>query len=70
VEGIELKIEGMSCEHCVARTEKALAAVTGVNEVEVRLEPEPGVATVTGENVNLDDLINAVDQAGFTASAS
>jgi len=68
VEGIELKIEGMSCEHCVARTEKALAAVTGVNQVEVRLEP--GAATVTGENVNLDDLINAVDEAGFTASAS
>jgi copper chaperone CopZ len=68
VESIELEIEGMSCEHCVARTEKALAAVTGVNEVEVRLEP--GAATVTGENVNLDDLINAVDEAGFTASAS
>ncbi len=68
MESIELKIEGMSCEHCVARTEKALAAVTGVNEVEVRLEP--GAATVTGENVNLDDLIDAVDQAGFTASAS
>jgi copper chaperone CopZ len=68
VEGIELKIEGMSCEHCVARTEKALAAVTGVSEVEVRLEP--GAATVTGENVSVHDLIDAVDQAGFTATAS
>ncbi len=68
MEGIELKIEGMSCEHCVARTEKALAAVTGVSEVEVRLEP--GAATVTGENVSVQDLIDAVDQAGFTASAS
>jgi copper chaperone len=68
VEGIELKIEGMSCEHCVARTEKALAAVTGVNEVEVRLEP--GAATVTGEKVSLQDLIDAVDQAGFIATAS
>jgi len=68
VEGIELNIEGMSCEHCVARTEKALAAVTGVSKVEVRLEP--GAATVTGENVSVDDLIAAVDQAGFTASVS
>ena len=65
---VELKIEGMSCEHCVARTEKALAAVTGVNEVEVRLEP--GAATVTGESVSVQDLIDAVDQAGFTATAS
>ena len=68
MEGVELNIEGMSCEHCVARTEKALAAVTGVNEVEVRLEP--GSATVTGENVSLDDLIDAVDRAGFTATVS
>jgi copper chaperone len=68
VEGIELKIEGMSCEHCLARTEKALAVVTGVSEVEVRLEP--GAATVTGENVSLQDLFDAVDQAGFTATAS
>ncbi len=68
MEGIELNIECMICEHCVARTQKALAAVTGVNEVEVRLEP--GAATVTGENVSLQDLIDAVDQAGFTATAS
>ena len=68
MEGTELNIEGMSCEHCVARTEKALAAVTGVKEVEVRLEP--GSATVTGENVSLDDLIDAVDRAGFTATVS
>ena len=68
MDSIELNIEGMSCEHCVARTEKALAAVTGVNKVEVRLEP--GSATVTGENVGVDDLIDAVEQAGFTATAS
>jgi len=65
VESIELKIEGMSCEHCVARTEKALAAVTGVSRVEVRLEP--GSATVTGENVSAGGLIEAVDEAGYAA---
>jgi len=63
---IDLKIEGMSCEHCTARTEKALAAVMGVSRVEVHLEP--GSATVEGEHVNLEDLIEAVDRVGFTAT--
>ena len=54
METIELKIVGMSCEHCSGRVEKALGSVAGVTSVDVILEP--GSATVTGENVILDDL--------------
>lgn len=64
---VELKIEGMSCEHCVARVEKALAAVDGVTGAEVRLDP--GSATIGGENIDMDDLIEAVDRVGYTATA-
>lgn len=64
---VELKIEGMSCEHCTARVEKALGSVVGVTSVEVVLEP--GSATVAGENVSLDDLVEAIDRVGFTATA-
>lgn len=63
---IELKIVGMSCEHCSGRVEKALGAVAGVTSVDVTLEP--GSATVTGENVSLDDLVEAIDRVGFTAT--
>ena len=63
---VELKIEGMSCEHCVARTEKALASVPGVKSVEVRRDPDS--ATVSGESLELDALIEAVDRIGFTAT--
>ncbi len=62
---VELKIVGMSCGHCTARVEKALGTVPGVTSVDVTLEP--GSATVTGESVSLDDLVEAVDRAGFTA---
>jgi len=65
---IELKIDGMSCEHCVARVKKALAAVSGVSSAEVRLDAAS--ATVTGHNVSLDELVQAVDRAGYTASAA
>ena len=65
---VDLKIVGMSCEHCTARVVKALGSVDGVTAVEVTLEP--GSATVTGENVSLDDLVEAVDRVGFTATAA
>jgi copper chaperone CopZ len=64
---VELKIEGMSCEHCAGRVEKALKAVPGVDGAQVVLEA--GSATVTGESIRFDDLVEAVDRVGFTASA-
>ena len=63
---IRLDISGMTCMHCVAAVEKALAAVEGVEEVlEVTLEP--GSATVRG-GVSADALIAAVRKAGYQAS--
>ena len=35
---VELKVEGMHCEHCVANVKAALEAVPGVRNVEVSLE--------------------------------
>ena len=63
---VDLKIVGMSCEHCSGRVEKALGAVAGVETVDVTLEP--GSATVTGQGIDLEDLVEAVDRVGFTAT--
>ena len=35
---VELKVEGMHCPKCVAKTKAALEAVPGVRNVEVSLE--------------------------------
>lgn len=62
---IILKIDGMSCEHCVARVKKALLAVDGVTEVTVDLGAKS--ATVTAdEGVKTDSLKIAVEDAGYT----
>jgi copper chaperone CopZ len=62
---IELKVEGMSCMHCVKTVTEALAAVPGVSGVpEVSLEV--GTAKVSGAP-NPDDLVKAVRIAGYTA---
>ena len=61
----KLKIDGMTCEHCVKRATKALQAVPGVATVEVTLEP--GAARVNGTS-DSDDLVKAVETAGYKAA--
>lgn len=57
-----LKVNGMSCAHCVARVKKALEAVDGVASVEVSLENAEAV--VTGE-FDVKNAIAAVVDAGY-----
>lgn len=62
---INLSIEGMMCGSCVSSVENALRAVPGVEGVSVSLEDKS--ALVKGE-VQIDALIQAVKQAGYTAT--
>ena len=61
-----LKIEGMMCQHCQARVDKALRAVAGVEDVTVDLEN--GSAAVTG-TADLEALKAAVADAGYEVVA-
>jgi copper chaperone len=63
----ELKIEGMTCNHCVMAVREALAAVPGVSRVvEVSLEGKS--ARVAGD-ASAAALVAAVQQAGYQAQA-
>ncbi|MCU7938594.1 MAG: cation transporter [gamma proteobacterium symbiont of Bathyaustriella thionipta] len=59
-----LKITGMTCQHCVKHATEALEAIAGVESVEVNLEP--GSAVVVGD-VDNAILIVAVKEAGYEA---
>lgn len=63
---VRLKIDGMTCQHCVRRVREALAEVPGVGgEVDVSLER--GEATVNAD-IDTDVLVSAVIAAGYEAS--
>ncbi|WP_436917606.1 heavy metal translocating P-type ATPase [Acinetobacter schindleri] len=62
---LELNIEGMTCASCVARVEKALNKVEGVTAASVNLATE--TAQVSGSNLNIANLIQAVKKAGYEA---
>ncbi len=61
---INLKITGMSCNHCVMKATKAIKNVSGVEEVEVTLEP--GAANISGD-MSSDAAIAAIIDAGYEA---
>ena len=59
-----LGVEGLNCGGCVSKTEKAIAAVPGVEDVSVNLATA-GASVSTTEDVSIEDLALAVDKAGF-----
>ncbi|QOW46184.1 MULTISPECIES: heavy metal translocating P-type ATPase [Acinetobacter] len=63
---IELTIEGMTCASCVARVEKALKKVEGVQQANVNLATEQAWIQADA-HVSSDRLIQAVQKAGYDA---
>ncbi|GHV86343.1 mercuric reductase [Spirochaetia bacterium] len=61
-----LTIQGMSCEHCVAHVTKALTGLNGVNSAKVSLK-DNNAEVDHGDNVTLEQLKDAVSEAGYEA---
>ena len=57
-----VKIKGMSCQHCVASTIKALEGLAGVSNLQVDLDK--GEARYEGE-VDLQTIKEAIEKIGF-----
>lgn len=64
---IQLRIEGMTCAACVARVERALKRVPGVQEAIVNLATESATVRADLSAVQVEQLLEAVGSAGYTA---
>lgn len=60
-----LKIQGMTCNHCVMRVAKALKAVPGVQDAQVDLQQGTAVVTYDDTKNALEKLPSAVVDAGY-----
>ncbi len=62
-----IKIDGMSCQHCVMRVKKAIDAVDGVASSVVEI----GSADVTFDEsqTSEDDIKSAINAAGYKIAA-
>jgi copper chaperone CopZ len=60
---IEIKITGMSCEHCVKRVKEALSKIEGVKEVSVDLYSAKGY--IISEKVPLSLIKEVLEREGY-----
>ncbi len=61
-----VKIDGMKCEKCAAKVKAALESIGGTERVDVRLDKGwVEIFVKHGECPDFDEIINAVDNAGF-----
>ena len=65
---VELKVEGMMCEHCVAHVKEALEKAGGHN---VQVSLDQGTATMEVGLITKDEkLVHAVEEAGYKATVA
>ncbi len=60
-----LKVQGMTCNHCVMRVAKALKAVPGVQDAQVDLQKAEAMVTHDEAKVGKEKLAAAVAEAGY-----
>lgn len=61
-------VEGMTCNHCKANVEKVIMTVQGVEAVKVDLHT--GEVQVTGDDLDDNEIISAVESIGFAIKLS
>jgi Cu+-exporting ATPase len=65
-ERVELALEGMTCAACATRIERKLNTLEGV-EAAVNYATEKAAVRYDPERVTVDDLLHAVEEAGYRA---
>lgn len=65
---VVLQVDGMTCPTCSYRVSKALVGLPGVNNAEVSLERGRAVVTYEEGKVTVEQMIKAIEQAGYAAS--
>jgi len=67
---VTLSITGMTCDHCVSAVKKALAAVPGVDAVEVTLSPPRALVVCDPSRTTVEMLTKATAEEGYPSSAA
>ena len=66
IQKLEFTIKGMTCAACVARVERAVAWVPGVDKVSVNLANETMYVQAL-KDVNINDILESVKKSGYEA---
>jgi Cu+-exporting ATPase len=67
---LELPVSGMDCAECTQHVQRAIAALPGVQSVEVFLSAEKAIIRLDPTHVDLPAIQQAVEGAGYTVRPS
>jgi len=65
----KIKVHGMTCMHCHKRVTDAILAIGGVSSVDVSLEDESAIVEFDPGKTSLEEIRQAVTDAGYEAGA-
>ena len=63
-----IKVEGMTCQHCVETITKALNKISGLNSIVVNLDDKEVSVRFDGNKTNLQEIISKIIDVGFELS--
>lgn len=61
----QFAINGMSCNHCVAKVEQAINQLDGIAKVKINLKKNNGTVKFDETQVSADQIALAVTEAGY-----
>lgn len=68
METIVLKVNGMTCQGCVASVTRVLNSINGVNDAQVSLEKSEARVTYDAQKTSHAILAEAIEDAGYEVS--
>lgn len=64
---MELKVKGMTCQHCKNNVEKAVNELDNVKNTEVNLQKE--IVKIEGDNLKFDEIKSKIEGAGYVVES-
>ena len=61
---VEFPVSGMSCASCVARIEKGLSKMSGIQEAKVNFASEKATVTFDPSRIQIGDLVGTFKDLG------
>lgn len=64
-----VKIDGMNCDHCVGKIEKAVSNLEGVEKIKVKLKNAEAKIKYDESKIELDKVLAVINELGYEASS-
>lgn len=65
---ITVKIEGMTCNHCVHAVQSALEEIDGISKAVVSLEKKSAVVSCDPDRITTDQIVDIIEEEGYSPS--